>query len=181
MTWLREKDGVQFLDGYALPIGDELELIPFIDPENSVVGYEVKNEEGQAEYIYFNPSSEDTDDPNVFIYQGEEGDPSNDGALMHALVAEWQKERPTWRVIGMLVDDNLPEQTPVYIDEKVVTNDPEIAADRVIQKHPTVLITSLLRLANDGGVTERVVEVITYRGRADQRTHVQRLGKEANA
>lgn len=43
-----------------------------------------------VEYIYINPSDNDDnqDSPNVFIYQGLQGDPSMDGPVHHYTVLE---------------------------------------------------------------------------------------------
>lgn len=37
-------------------------------------------------YIYLNPSTETDDDPNVFLYKGEHGDPAHDTPLCHITV-----------------------------------------------------------------------------------------------
>ena len=49
------------------------------------VGFKVTREDGKVEYIYFNPSNNDdgSDDPNVFVYTGEHGDPSQDTPSVH--------------------------------------------------------------------------------------------------
>jgi hypothetical protein len=48
------------------------------------VGFRCEREDGRVEYIYLNPSSE-TDDgqANVFVYQGEHGDPARDAVAHH--------------------------------------------------------------------------------------------------
>ena len=52
------------------------------------VGFKVERD-GKVEFIYLNPSvDDDAGEPNVFVYQGEYGDPSRDGPVHHYLVHE---------------------------------------------------------------------------------------------
>jgi hypothetical protein len=62
---------------------------PFISDDGRV-GYEITNiETGKFEFLYFNPSNGSDDGvPNVFVYQGVNNDPGNDGPLHHYLVLE---------------------------------------------------------------------------------------------
>lgn len=49
------------------------------------IGFQVTRDDGKQEYIYLNPSNNDdgSDDPNVFVYSGEHGNPANDMPWHH--------------------------------------------------------------------------------------------------
>jgi len=49
------------------------------------VGFRCQHSGGEVEYIYLNPSrtTESGDTPNVFLYQGNAGDPGRDYAAHH--------------------------------------------------------------------------------------------------
>lgn len=48
------------------------------------VGFRAVHDDGRVEYIYLNPSGESDDGvPNVFLYQGTEGDVRQDPAYHH--------------------------------------------------------------------------------------------------
>lgn len=54
--------------------------VPWTD--GHAVGYRVTDDDGRDEFIYLNPSSDDSDgEPNVFVYRGPHGDPSQDQPL----------------------------------------------------------------------------------------------------
>lgn len=75
-----------FVHGRTL-LDDGTCYTPFI--KNGMVGFEVIDAEGRREYIYMNPSDHtDGDVPNVFVYHGREGDPSEDGACHHYLLLQ---------------------------------------------------------------------------------------------
>jgi hypothetical protein len=53
------------------------------------VGFRCEAASGRIEYIYLNPSSEDSEgQPNVFLYQGAAGDPGIDGSITYFEVGE---------------------------------------------------------------------------------------------
>jgi hypothetical protein len=62
---------------------------PYIDHGHGTAGYEVNHPDGRREFIYLCPSN-GTDDgvPNVFLYQGETGDPAGDSPSHHYVVLE---------------------------------------------------------------------------------------------
>ena len=69
--------------------GDEVIYEPWTD--GHAVGFKVTHEPtNYVEYIYINPSDNDdnSDSPNVFIYQGLQGDPSLDEPVHHYTVLE---------------------------------------------------------------------------------------------
>lgn len=48
------------------------------------IGYRVRFPEGPDEFIYLNPSNNDSEGvPNVFLYHGSHGDPALDEAFYH--------------------------------------------------------------------------------------------------
>jgi hypothetical protein len=53
--------------------------------DGHAIGYKVTRDDGKVEYVYLNPSGNDdgSDDPNVFVYSGEHGDPSRDSPHVH--------------------------------------------------------------------------------------------------
>lgn len=64
--------------------------LPFVSDECGSVGYRCRFDDGRPdEYVYIVPSSE-TDDgtPNVFLYQGTNGDPSVDQPWHHYNMGE---------------------------------------------------------------------------------------------
>jgi hypothetical protein len=71
------------------PIRDETNGSVFEPWTNGyAVGFKVTHESGGVEYVYLNPSSgsiEGYEDeaPTVFLYQGTEGDPGQDPAILH--------------------------------------------------------------------------------------------------
>lgn len=69
--------------------GNEVTYEPWTD--GYAVGFKVTHTPtGTVEYIYLNPSNneDNSDVPNVFIYQGTEGDPAFDSAFHHYTVLE---------------------------------------------------------------------------------------------
>lgn len=75
--------------GEAIVTDDNVTYIPYATKDGQV-GYAVRSNDGaRCEFLYLNASTETEDGrANVFLYQGESGDPSNDGAQHHYLVAE---------------------------------------------------------------------------------------------
>lgn len=55
--------------------------------DGCAVGFRCAHPGGKVEFIYLNPS-QDSDDgvPTVFVYQGVEGDPNQDGACHHYII-----------------------------------------------------------------------------------------------
>ena len=50
--------------------------------DGDLVGFKVTDRNGKVSYIYLYPSDEDSDGrSNVFLYQGETGDPSEDRSV----------------------------------------------------------------------------------------------------
>lgn len=69
--------------------GDEVTYTPWTD--GYAVGFKVEHKAtNTVEYIYLNPSNNEgnEDVPNVFIYQGPQGDPSQDQPIHHYTVLE---------------------------------------------------------------------------------------------
>jgi hypothetical protein len=53
--------------------------------ENGQVGFKCTSKDGVISYVYLNPSTDEDpgDVPNVFLYQGADGDPALDRAIIH--------------------------------------------------------------------------------------------------
>ncbi len=51
------------------------------------VGFRCVRSDGAVTYVYLNPSDNEdgSDVPNVFVYDGAQGDPSRDGASIHVV------------------------------------------------------------------------------------------------
>jgi hypothetical protein len=67
--------------------------VPWTD--GHAVGFRVSNpgEPDTYVYLYLNPSGESDDlTPNVFLYQGPDGDPSTDTPIIHSVVGETRLE-----------------------------------------------------------------------------------------
>lgn len=76
--------------GYTIPaqltIDQHVTYEPYIGGRNEV-GFRAVHADGRVEYLYLNPSynPDGSDVPNVFLYQGDSGDPAYDGAVAHFL------------------------------------------------------------------------------------------------
>jgi hypothetical protein len=70
------------IDHFRIETPEGVTYSPWTD--GHAVGYRCAHADGRVEYIYLNASGE-TDDgqPNVFVYQGEHGDPARDAPTHH--------------------------------------------------------------------------------------------------
>jgi hypothetical protein len=69
----------------------KVKYTPFISGQ--IAGLKCELPDGTIEYIYLNPSEEETDDtPNVFLYQGATGDPAEDAPQHHYLIGSEEDE-----------------------------------------------------------------------------------------
>lgn len=56
---------------------------------NGMVGYKVTGASGKVRYVYLNPSDEDSaGKSNVFLYEGETGDPAQDSPQVFVLTGD---------------------------------------------------------------------------------------------
>jgi hypothetical protein len=64
---------------FSLTVDGGVKLEPWTD--GHAVGFRIERPNGDVEYIYLNPSTEDSEGkPTVFLYQGAGGDPAMDAA-----------------------------------------------------------------------------------------------------
>jgi hypothetical protein len=60
-----------------------MEYRPYIEGDSlpGRPGFECVAKDGSKTYIYLNPSDDDGVDANVFVYEGETGDPNEDNPI----------------------------------------------------------------------------------------------------
>lgn len=77
-----ESATVRLFESLELDTPEGVTYVPFVDGPR--VGYEIRRDGRAPTYLYFNPSSESDDgQPNVFVYMGEDNDPSADDVPLH--------------------------------------------------------------------------------------------------
>jgi len=118
--------------GAAIVTDDSVTYIPYATARGQV-GYVVRSNDGdRQELIYLNASTgTDDGEPNVFLYQGESGDPANDEPSRYYLVAEdWKvgsRDTQTYTIchdrISPTADEMTERELRDYLAEMVETND----------------------------------------------------------
>lgn len=78
-------DFFDVFDAHDVPVDDDSGVTYF----PILGGWRAESLSGEVEFIYLNPSGGSEDGvPTVFLYQGTEGDPVQDGAVTHVEVFE---------------------------------------------------------------------------------------------